>query len=113
MIEIILLFVVLWLVWRSAHSAMDRIETDSAAVRANSERARYENLAGMFIFVTGIDPPTLFHVACKEMGFGWSETDVNRHFHEYLETGKFPTYVWSFLDREEQEIKANYPKLSH
>ena len=58
-----------------------------------------------------LTPLELFKVARKETGFGWSDTEVQRHFDRWIAEGQveFPNYVELFLDKvkriqEEQKV---------
>jgi hypothetical protein len=40
-----------------------------------------------------------FKLACREMGFGFSDVNIGNHYEKFLKTGELPNYVESFLEK--------------
>jgi hypothetical protein len=68
--------------------------------------ANYHLLFSKLQRVSGIAPLELFKIARTEMGFGHSDSAVERHLNQYIagDCMELPNYVEAFLDQGRQYI---------
>lgn len=62
------------------------------------------NLFELLCKKTGKEPIELFKIARTEMGFGWSDAQVQDHFDKYIATKELPNYVEAFIDKGKDYI---------
>ena len=48
---------------------------------------------------SGMSGQDAFKLACHEMGFGFSNANIENHYEKFLGTGELHNYVESFLEK--------------
>lgn len=105
-IFLVVMWLLFWLLFQNVKIRIDNAIDPRPEVKA--EQQKYHKLFLRLKMLTGEREPNIFYHACLARGFGWSKTEVARHYQTFVETNEFPNYMELFLDREEEEINDMY-----
>lgn len=56
--------------------------------------------------IKDLTQPEVFHIAAREMGFGFTDEKVNGDYFDYYRTKKLPHYVVTFIEEGKEYIDA-------
>jgi hypothetical protein len=89
--------------WTGRH---DKLKDLALAAHMKDGEISYFTLIEKLHQITDMERVDIFKLARTEMGFGFSDDQVEKHFTRYVESGhqEIPNYVEAFLDKGRDHI---------